>query len=126
MDHMQYLMVRSQDATQQRVHHPLESPDDDDYDHMSGHALMATAPPKSHITHKPSEPYPYQMPDLPTPDLKRLLELSSRLPFDQHYGEITPVMAWTMVLTNQRCPELTTHDFERIKTDLTGKVKCYG
>ena len=71
MDHMQFLMVRAHDAEET----------------ISGHALMATAPPDAHIANNPEEKYPHQMPDIQTPDLMKLLDLSNRLPLD---GEITP------------------------------------
>ena len=125
MDHMQYLVVRSHNAEEQAFHHPAEAPQDREYDHMSGHALMATCPPFSHVKEKPNEPYPLKMPDLGTPDLTKLLDLSARLPLD-HAGEITPIMAWTLIYRNPRVSEFTTQDFERIKTDLVAKVRCYG
>jgi hypothetical protein len=107
MDHMQYLMVRAHDADE----------------HISGHALMATCPPDSHIAAKPEEPYPHQMPDIQMPDLMKLLDLSNRLPLD---GEITPIMAWVMVLQDERLPQLTEADIGAMKTDLLAKVRCYG
>jgi hypothetical protein len=126
MDHMQYLLVRSHNHEQQSMHHPMESPDDADQEHMSGHALMSTAPPHSHIMEKPDEKYPYQMPaDVSTAGLVKLLDLSNRLPFE-HYSEITPVMAWTTILRHPRFRELSVEDFEAMKTDLGAKVRCYG
>ena len=123
MDHMQYLVVRSHNPEGQPFHHPMERADDADYDHMCGHALMATCPPASHIMTKPGEPYPHKMPNLKMPDLMKLLDLSSQLPLD---GEITPVMAWMVVLRNSRVAEMTAQDFELVKTDLAAKVRCYG
>ncbi|KAF2460098.1 hypothetical protein BDY21DRAFT_384491 [Lineolata rhizophorae] len=109
MDHMQMLMVRSADS---------------EADDVSGHALMATCPPGSHIAERPDEPYPHQMPDgLAMPDLLRLLDLSNRLPLD---GEITPVMAWAQVLAHPRFAELTREDFATMRDDLGSKVRCYG
>lgn len=90
---------------------------------ISGHALMATCPPESHIAHRPEEPYPHKMPDLQMPDLMKLLDLSNRLPLD---GEITPVMAWAMLLQHERFSELTKADFEAIKGELLAKIRCYG
>ncbi|KAH9845731.1 basic region leucin zipper [Teratosphaeria destructans] len=125
MEHMQYLLVRSHNNDNQFFHHPMENCDDSEYEHMSGHALMSTAPPHSHIMEKPSEQYPFQMPDLGTDGLAKLLDLSNRLPFD-HYTEITPVMAWTMILRHDRIGELTEQDLKSIKADLSSKVRCYG
>ncbi|KAF2084017.1 hypothetical protein K490DRAFT_76129 [Saccharata proteae CBS 121410] len=107
MDHMQFLLVRSQDSEAD----------------VSGHALMATCPPHSHIVNNPEDKYPHQMPDLQSGDLMKLLDLSNRLPLD---GEITPVMAWAMVLRDERVGELGKGDFERVKGDLLAKVRCYG
>lgn len=107
MDHMQFLMVRAHDADET----------------ISGHALMATAPPDSHIANNPEEKYPHQMPDIQMPDLMKLLDLSNRLPLD---GEITPIMAWAMILQDPKFSELTREDIELIKGGLHAKVRCYG
>ncbi|KAF4509761.1 hypothetical protein G6O67_003901 [Ophiocordyceps sinensis] len=55
--------------------------------------------------------------------LVTLLELSRKLDLD---GEITPVMAWGMVLGNPRFAELRPQDFKRLAEDLSRKVRCYG
>lgn len=123
MEHMQYLVVRSHNPEGKPFNHPMERSDDGEHEHMCGHALMASCPPASHIINKPEEPYPHKMPDLKTADLMRLLDLSAQLPLE---GEITPVMAWMMVLQSNRVREMTPHDFELVKTDLAGKVRCYG
>jgi hypothetical protein len=107
MDHMQYLMVRAHDADET----------------VSGHALMATAPPDSHIAHNPEEKYPHQMPDIAMPDLMKLLDLSARLPLD---GEITPIMAWAMILRDASFPALAADDLALLKGELLPKVRCYG
>lgn len=126
MEHMQYLLVRSHNAANQPFHHPLEPADDADHEHMSGHALMATAPPHSHIMHKPAEKYAHQMPEgVGTGALANLLQLSNRLPMDRD-GEITPVMAWMAVLTDPRLGELDVKDIERLKMSLLDKCRCYG
>jgi hypothetical protein len=126
MEHMQYLLVRSHNAENQPFHHPLEPADDADHEHMSGHALMATAPPHSHIMHKPAEKYAHQMPEgMGTGALANLLHLSNRLPMDRD-GEITPVMAWMAVLTDPRLGELDVKDIEKLKMSLLDKTRCYG
>ncbi len=125
MDHMQYLVIRSHNPEEQDFKHPLENADDREYDHMSGHALMATCPTYSHIKNKPNEPYPFKMPELGTPDLDKLLALSSRLPLGAE-GEITPVMAWTQIWQDPRLGHLTKEDLLRIRDDLSTKVRCYG
>ncbi|KAK4142594.1 uncharacterized protein C8A04DRAFT_29718 [Dichotomopilus funicola] len=56
-------------------------------------------------------------------DLTTLLDLSKRLNLD---GEITPVMAWGMVLAHPRLEELRGEDFTKLAEELAGKVRCYG
>lgn len=56
-------------------------------------------------------------------DLATLLDLSKRLDLD---GEITPVMAWGMVLAHPRLAELQLEDFARLTEELGRKVRCYG
>lgn len=107
MDHMQMLCVRSQDSEAD----------------ISGHALMATCPPESHLVERPEVQYPHKMPDMQAGDLMKLLDLSNRLPLD---GEITPVMAWAAILRDERFPMLAEKDFKLIKEDLLAKVRCYG
>lgn len=99
----------------------------------SGHAMMASCPP---------EPFPQLTPDVPfgpkhskcdpnaertwelnKGDLTKLLDLSKRLDLD---GEITPVMAWGMVLSHPRISDLRPDDFVRLADELRSKVRCYG
>ncbi|EKG11884.1 Basic-leucine zipper (bZIP) transcription factor [Macrophomina phaseolina MS6] len=108
MDHMQFLLVRAEDNEAD----------------VSGHALMQTCPPHSHIAEHPEEKYPHKMPDVSQPDLMKLLDLSHRLPTME--GEITPVMAWVAVIQDPRFQELTKEDIEAVKGDLLAKVRCYG
>lgn len=56
-------------------------------------------------------------------DLTTLLDLSKRLNLE---GEITPVMAWGMVLAHPRLGEMRAEDFGRLTEELGGKVRCYG
>ncbi|KAF7541572.1 hypothetical protein G7Z17_g11911 [Cylindrodendrum hubeiense] len=99
-----------------------------------GHALMASCPP---------EPFPESRPDLPfghahlqgdavwghgtwqptKADLSTLLDLSKKLDLD---GEVTPVMAWGMLLAHPRAQELGVQDFQRLTDELVRKVRCYG
>ncbi|KAL8417497.1 hypothetical protein RB594_001243 [Gaeumannomyces avenae] len=100
-----------------------------------GHALMASCPP---------EPFPELTPDIPfgyanvkggdidsgqrtwelsKADLNTLLDLSKRLNLD---GEITPVMAWGMVLAHPRLAEMSLQDFQKLTEELGRKVRCYG
>lgn len=118
MDHMQFLVERSSE------------PDGE----PCGHALMASCPPEPYPETKPDIPFGHtpihangdnvqKTWDLSKPDLANLLDLSKRLNLD---GEITPVMAWGMILAHPRFSEMGTIDFENICTDLGGKVRCYG
>lgn len=125
MAHMQFLLVRSHNPSKHFHHVPGDKPDDDECEHMAGHALMATAPPNSHIMERPNEAYPHKMPDLGAAELSKLLDLSNRLPIDRQ-GEVTPVMAWTMVLQEPKIAELEEQDFLALKQQLAPKVKCYG
>ncbi|EME49844.1 hypothetical protein DOTSEDRAFT_164596 [Dothistroma septosporum NZE10] len=126
MDHMQYLMVRSHNQKGQTIHHPMENPDDAEHEHMSGHALMQTAPPYSHLKEKPADIYPHQMPvGIDNGALTKLMQLSSRLPLDRE-GEITPVMAWSMIYGHERVGQLEARDIELVKQNLAAKVRCYG
>lgn len=61
--------------------------------------------------------------ELTKADLATLLDLSQKLNLD---GEITPVMAWGMVLGHPRLGELNKKDFARLSDELTSKVRCYG
>ncbi|KAI8954335.1 hypothetical protein F4801DRAFT_23061 [Xylaria longipes] len=109
-----------------------------------GHALMASCPPEpfaelnseipfgnAHgaaadgVESKPKngEQQSLKTWELSKGDLTTLLDLSKRLDLD---GEITPVMAWGMILGHPRLTELTRKDFEKITDDLKGKVRCYG
>ncbi|KAI0818204.1 hypothetical protein GGR55DRAFT_62519 [Xylaria sp. FL0064] len=109
-----------------------------------GHALMASCPPEpfaelnsdipfghSHssategaeIKSRKGEQQALKTWELSKGDLTTLLDLSKRLDLD---GEITPVMAWGMILGHPRLTELTRKDFEKITDDLKNKVRCYG
>ncbi|KAM0170496.1 hypothetical protein ACHAPC_006680 [Botrytis cinerea] len=128
MDHMQFLVERSSDA---------------DGEFFSGHALMATCPPEPDMEKHPDIPFGHCLPhnhshesdvmnggapkqktwDLSKSDLANLLDLSKRLDLN---GEITPVMAWGMVLGHPRFLELTDVDLKSMSEELLPKVRCYG
>jgi len=119
MDHMQFLV--------ERAAAPEGEP--------CGHALMASCPPEPFPENNPELPFGHvnmhhvseekvqKTWDLSKPDLANLLDLSKRLNLD---GEITPVMAWGMVLGHPRFSELRLEDFEKVVEDLKNKVRCYG
>lgn len=110
MDHLPFVMTRARDS----------------HIDISGHALMASCPTPSTFDALSEQELASKMPDISVqamPDLLKLLDLSSRLPLD---GEITPVMAWAMILGDERCAELTAEDVRVIKEGLLGKIRCYG
>lgn len=128
MDHLPWLLEKSSDG-------PGEP---------CGHALMASCPPEPFAELNSDIPFgsahgaaadgaeskagnggqhPPKTWELSKGDLTTLLDLSKRLDLD---GEITPVMAWGMILGHPRLTELTHKDFEKITDDLKGKVRCYG
>ncbi|KAH0552850.1 hypothetical protein GP486_006947 [Trichoglossum hirsutum] len=83
---------------------------------------MASCPPESHIINHPKVQWTAEDASK-TPSLSNLLDLSMRLNLD---GEITPVMAWGMILGHPRFGELSSEDFESLKEELKGKIRCYG
>lgn len=116
MDHIPFLMERASEPEGE----------------FCGHALMATCPPELYPENNPDLPFGHGIGntasgqktwDLSKGDLANLLDLSKRLNLD---GEITPVMAWGMILGNPRFPELTLKDFGTLTEELKGKVRCYG
>jgi hypothetical protein len=110
MDHLQYMCVRSnQDTSAEPV--------------ISGHAMMWSGPPFSHVDKHPDVQYPLRMPEMSNKALMKLLTLSQDLPLD---GEITPVIALNLIRKHPRFKELTANDFVRIKNDLEKKTRCYG
>lgn len=128
MDHMQFLLERSSNV---------------DGEFFSGHALMASCPPELDMEMHPHIPFGHCMDythshemdgtdggppkqktwDLSKNDLANLLDLSKRLDLN---GEITPVMAWGMVLGHPRFSELKEVDFKSMSEELLPKVRCYG
>lgn len=99
-----------------------------------GHALMASCPPIA--DREPGHEVPFRAPakddndhfDRPSwqtakGDLSVLLDLSERLDLD---GEITPVMAWGMVLAHPNFASITPSDIKKLAEELGRKVRCYG
>ncbi|TVY47401.1 hypothetical protein LOCC1_G001817 [Lachnellula occidentalis] len=114
MDHLQYVVERASESEGE----------------FCGHALMASCPPgpgpESEIPfgHGPRQNGDAQKTwDLSKTDLSNLLDLSKRLDLD---GEITPVMAWGMLLSHPRFAELKLEDFESMSHELKTKIRCYG
>jgi hypothetical protein len=95
-----------------------------DGEEVSGHALMASCPPASHIQNNPNVKYPHKMPDIPLLDLQKLFELSTRITLPD--AELTPIQAWAYITRDERFRILSEVDFEDIKQELLRKVRCYG
>ena len=117
MDHMQFLVARAAGEGGESC----------------GHALMASCPPVPSLDDRPDIPFGHgnnQEPgtvqktwDISKSDLANLLDLSKRLNLN---GEITPVMAWGLILGHDRFLELSVDDFASIAKDLGAKSRCYG
>lgn len=127
MGHMQYLSVRAHNAQSslegEMSGKPMEVPDDGENQHISGHALMATAPPYSHIMGNPGARYQHQLPDVQRENLMRLLNLSTELQVTE--SELPPVRAWIKIMQDARIQALGVNDFELLKSHLVKKVHCY-
>lgn len=128
MSHIQYLHVRAHNNQAMEdgriTSRPSEVPDDDENQHISGHALMATSTPYTHIIESPGESYPTELPQLQRQDLIRLLNLSAKLPGVTE-PEMPPVRAWLMIMQDERCQGLHVDDFETLKASLLSRVHCY-
>ncbi|KAK6336326.1 hypothetical protein TWF696_001887 [Orbilia brochopaga] len=105
---------------QKLVHDSLEDPNGTS---ISGHALMASCPPESHMLDNPDVDWGSRTYDLQPSELNALLNLSPKLSLS---GEITPINAWAIIQAHPNFLQLTRHDFAAIKNELVPKVKCYG
>lgn len=90
---------------------------------LSGHALMTTCPPGSHIANTPDVPYPHQAPNLPAADLMRVIDLAAQIPT---HGEIPPALALKIIREDERYGLLTQNDWQELTTKLKEKCRCYG
>lgn len=105
---------------QKLVHDSLEDPNGTA---ISGHALMASCPPESHMLDNPDIDWGSRTYDLQPGELNMLLNLSPKMSLS---GEVTPINAWAMIQSHPNFLQLTRHDFAVIKNELVPKVKCYG
>ncbi|KAK6342907.1 hypothetical protein TWF718_008288 [Orbilia javanica] len=105
---------------QKLVHDSLEDPNGTA---ISGHALMASCPPESHMLDNPDIDWGSRTYDLQPSELNMLLNLSPKLGVS---GEVTPINAWAIIQSHPNFLQLTRHDFAAIKNELVPKVKCYG
>lgn len=99
---------------------------------LYGHALMASNPvegqPESNVTlphpHVPTGTCStHKTHALDEAALNSLLELCERLNLD---GELTPLMAWNLIIRHPQASELTIEDFWVLTQELKTKVRCYG
>ncbi|KAI9894251.1 MAG: hypothetical protein M1814_004105 [Vezdaea aestivalis] len=111
-DHMQPLMVRARYTPETEI---------------SGHALMMSCPPGSHIMSNPNDIYPNKAPDLKLGDLMNLFDAGQRLKEEQKLDrELTPILAWGVILSHPQFHDFTTADFLFMRDQLKQKVRCYG
>ncbi len=90
---------------------------------LHGHALMASFQPLVHQHSISQSSFPYEQIYLGSAHLATLLEMSKQLNLD---GELTPVMAWGVIITHPRNAEITPTDVKTIEIYLADKVRCYG
>jgi hypothetical protein len=123
-DHDEFLVRRS-----------AGSPNEGDEALYSGHAMMATCPPPTHIANTPAvkgglEPtYEHKMPDASTIEaLNNLLNLSQVIRSTHAIpgGEVTPVMALQCLRGHRNYQSLTRDDVLRMIESIKGNVRCYG
>lgn len=118
MEHLPFLLDRSRDTECEPC----------------GHALMASCPPKPFNELPPDLPFgssnvrddtssDQRTWELTKADLSTLMDLSARIDLD---GEITPVMAWGMVMSHPRFMDLELCDLRALTRELGRKVRCYG
>lgn len=95
-----------------------------------GHVLMASCPPapRSDLADDPTHVHEEAVWGQPTwalnkAELSVLMDLSKKLNLD---GEVTPVMAWGMVVDHPRFHELKAADFQKLGEELLNKARCYG
>lgn len=90
---------------------------------LSGHAMMATCPSQKHLDEEPPDTEYHAIPDVPIPELWKLLDLAQELPL---HGELTPVQAVKMLKDHERFEELTEKDFSDLTKSLYEVTRCYG
>lgn len=122
-DHGEYLVRRS-----------MNSPNNAEQALFSGHALMASCPPPSHITSTPAlseglQPtYPHQAPAVPMETLNTLLNLSQVIKSEGFFegGQVTPIQALQSLRGHQGYRSLTRDDVIGMIDSIRNKVRCYG
>ncbi|KIV95551.1 hypothetical protein, variant [Exophiala mesophila] len=122
-DHGEYLVRRS-----------VDSPDNDTEALFSGHALMASCPPPSHIENTPAQEgglvptYEHKVPDTESVQiLTNLLNLSQSLRGNEFpSGQVTPIMALQSLKGHRNYATLTREDVLGMIESIKSKVRCYG
>ncbi|OAL17503.1 hypothetical protein AYO22_11538 [Fonsecaea multimorphosa] len=122
-DHEEYLVRRSAD-----------SPNTEEDALFSGHALMASCPPPSHIARVPAEggglvpTYEHKVPDAESVQiLNNLLNLSQTLKGSAiPTGQVTPIMALQSLKGHRNYATLTREDVLGMIESIRSKVRCYG
>lgn len=77
-------------------------------------ASLAYAPPQSKVD---------TCWQVPVGEMRRLLDLSAMLPLT---GELTPIQAWSQLMTHPRVSSLTKDMLLELTSALTLNVQCYG
>ncbi|KAL8731102.1 MAG: hypothetical protein Q9166_003630 [cf. Caloplaca sp. 2 TL-2023] len=90
---------------------------------LSGHALMLSCPPDRHYHENPNDDHYHQLPEIPNPELMKLLALSYDLPLN---GEMAPVQALQIIRNHARSSEITRRDFASLTERLFRYMNCYG
>ncbi|KAL8912823.1 MAG: hypothetical protein Q9172_007424 [Xanthocarpia lactea] len=90
---------------------------------LSGHALMLSCPPDQHYDEIANDDHDHELPDIPNPELMKLLALSYDLPLN---GEMAPVQALQIIRTHARASEMTLQDFRSLTERLFKYMNCYG
>ncbi|KAL8694497.1 MAG: hypothetical protein Q9224_003556, partial [Gallowayella concinna] len=94
-----------------------------DANHLTGHALMLSCPPDGHYHENPDDDHYHQLPEIPNPELMKLLALSYDLPLN---GEMAPVQALQIIRNHARASELSQGDFRSLTERLFKYMNCYG
>ncbi|ETI26404.1 hypothetical protein G647_03181 [Cladophialophora carrionii CBS 160.54] len=122
-DHEEYLVRRS-----------MDSPNTEEEALFSGHALMASCPPPSHIERVPAQQgglqptYEHKVPDAESVQiLNNLLNLSQTLKGSAiPSGQVTPIMALQSLKGHRNYATLTREDVLCMIESIRSKVRCYG
>lgn len=61
--------------------------------------------------------------DLSSVDLASLMDLSAKINLD---GEITPIMAWGMIMSHPKFMEMASSDIRALAEQLGPKMRCFG